>query len=68
MTFSKPNRIDTHMPTVEQPCIRHCCLDSNDRCMGCFRTLHEILSWHTYSDGEKEIVIDKCRSRKKGAK
>ncbi|WP_432760789.1 hypothetical protein [Pseudoalteromonas citrea] len=29
--------------------------------------LDEILSWHTYSEREKEAVLVKCRSRQKGS-
>ncbi|TMP44366.1 DUF1289 domain-containing protein [Pseudoalteromonas citrea] len=67
MAFSKQNRSDILTPTIEQPCIRHCCLDSHERCIGCFRMLDEILSWHTYSEREKEAVLVKCRSRQKGS-
>ncbi|MFY8123363.1 MAG: DUF1289 domain-containing protein, partial [Silanimonas sp.] len=29
------------------PCVRHCCLDEADECLGCGRTLEEIKAWHT---------------------
>jgi len=30
---------------VESPCIRKCCLNENDICLGCFRSLIEITQW-----------------------
>ena len=28
------------------PCVRNCCLDDADVCLGCGRKLDEILEWH----------------------
>lgn len=44
------------MVTKATPCIRHCCLDQKDVCMGCFRTLNDILHWHKYNEEEIEVV------------
>lgn len=30
---------------VASPCRRQCCLDDQDICLGCGRTLQEILDW-----------------------
>lgn len=30
----------------ENPCVRNCCLDDNNICLGCGRSLPEILEWH----------------------
>ena len=30
---------------VESPCVRNCCLDDDDICMGCFRSVDEITGW-----------------------
>ena len=46
-------------------CIRHCCLDKNDICIGCFRTLDEILAWHSASSEEKQQILNACQNRKK---
>ncbi|POC29789.1 DUF1289 domain-containing protein [Vibrio vulnificus] len=29
----------------DNPCIRHCCLNEEDVCLGCGRHLNEILGW-----------------------
>lgn len=47
----------------KSPCVRNCCLDEEDVCLGCGRTLDEILSWTRYSDSEIEQVLDRSRSR-----
>ncbi|WP_445947107.1 DUF1289 domain-containing protein [Shewanella sp.] len=36
------------------PCVRQCCLDAQDVCLGCHRTLDDILNWHRLSDTEKK--------------
>ncbi|NOH80542.1 DUF1289 domain-containing protein [Vibrio sp. RE86] len=47
------------------PCIRHCCLDCDDICLGCFRTLEEILNWSQSSLKEKQRIIQRCNERKR---
>ncbi len=42
--------------TVESPCVRRCCLSDDDVCLGCFRTLTEILNWLKSSDDERREV------------
>lgn len=39
------------------PCIRNCCLDANEVCLGCHRTLKEILDWHRYTPAEKQALL-----------
>ena len=50
--------------TVESPCVRRCCLSDDDVCLGCFRTLTEILNWLKSSDAERSEV---CRLAKERA-
>ncbi|OUL57666.1 DUF1289 domain-containing protein [Pseudoalteromonas ulvae] len=49
---------------IKNPCIQNCCLDPNDRCLGCFRTLCEILAWRAMSDQEKQATLILCNQRK----
>ncbi|MBK8972908.1 MAG: DUF1289 domain-containing protein [Hahellaceae bacterium] len=51
--------------TIPNPCVRNCCLDRDDVCMGCHRTLKEILDWHGYTDEEKRALIEALEQRKK---
>ncbi len=50
---------------VPHPCVRNCCLDEADICMGCFRSLEEILAWHQASESEKQNILRRCAERKK---
>lgn len=49
---------------LASPCIRNCCLDDDDICVGCFRSLSEILKWSEASDVEKEQILKQCTMRK----
>ena len=50
--------------TVESPCVRNCCLDQQDICLGCFRHIDEIVAWHDSTTEQKQQVLDKCQQRK----
>lgn len=56
-------RYGQNKPTLETPCVRHCCLDSNDVCLGCHRSLDEILAWHSMNDQQKSALIDIMQQR-----
>jgi predicted Fe-S protein YdhL (DUF1289 family) len=49
--------------TFESPCIRNCCLDENDICLGCHRSLNEITSWTLMSREEQKVVLEKAKQR-----
>ena len=51
-------------PECISPCVRHCCLDEEDICLGCFRSLDEILKWHDASDEQKNEILIKASTRK----
>ena len=53
------------MAQPESPCIRHCCLDDNDICLGCFRSLNEIKNWQDASEQEKHKILAQAQQRKK---
>jgi hypothetical protein len=48
---------------IESPCVRNCCLDESDVCMGCHRTLTEICNWQAASLAEKLAILERCRER-----
>ncbi|NQZ11024.1 MAG: DUF1289 domain-containing protein [Algicola sp.] len=52
--------------TVKSPCIRNCCLDDKDICMGCFRHLDEITGWGQFSDQQRQTAL-KLASKRKGS-
>jgi len=41
------------MKELSSPCIRNCCLDKQDICLGCFRSLDEIMQW-----GRSETTLE----------
>ncbi|TMP31704.1 DUF1289 domain-containing protein [Pseudoalteromonas rubra] len=49
---------------VASPCIRHCCLDDNDVCVGCYRTLNEIMNWQSSSNEQKRVILEACEKRR----
>lgn len=55
---------DNNDNNESSPCIRKCCLDENDVCVGCFRSLSEILAWREKSENEKKVILDRCSKRK----
>ncbi|WP_462171802.1 DUF1289 domain-containing protein [Pseudoalteromonas xiamenensis] len=50
--------------TPDNPCIRHCCLDERNVCVGCYRTLAEILNWHESNAEQKQAIIERCEQRR----
>lgn len=50
---------------VESPCIRQCCLNPDDVCVGCWRTLEEVMQWSAGTDDEKLLILNLVAERKK---
>jgi predicted Fe-S protein YdhL (DUF1289 family) len=51
-------------PTADAPCIRNCCLDPQDICMGCGRTLAEIRDWHGLDSDQRRAVLTRAATRR----
>ena len=49
---------------IESPCKRHCCLDHEDVCLGCHRSLDEIRQWGRLDSNAKQTILDNARQRK----
>ena len=56
MNDNPPNETDN----VPSPCIRKCCLDANDRCVGCYRTMSEIIGWRDKTVMQKKAIITRA--------
>ncbi|MGF1695545.1 DUF1289 domain-containing protein [Vibrio lamellibrachiae] len=56
---------DLETNNIDSPCIRHCCLNEDDVCLGCYRTLEEILAWNSMTPIDKQQVLTLCKDRKK---
>ena len=55
---------ETGSPAKPQsPCISICTLDDDDVCMGCYRSLDEIVDWTMMSDDEKRTVLGNVAER-----
>ncbi len=49
---------------IESPCLRCCCLDQDDICTGCFRSVDEITAWSAATTKEKRAILERCKERK----
>lgn len=63
MNFSTPNQ------PVLSPCVGVCTLDDDDRCIGCLRTADEIAGWASFSERERESIMEalEYRARESGS-
>ncbi|MFT5083616.1 MAG: putative Fe-S protein YdhL (DUF1289 family) [Lentisphaeria bacterium] len=56
--------VDTSVvPHPASPCVRNCCLDDRDVCVGCKRTLDEILVWSASSAVGKLEILENTQKR-----
>lgn len=53
------------LPTdpLASPCVRNCCLDDDNVCMGCGRSLQEIVAWSNAGAAEKAAILARSRER-----
>ena len=49
---------------LDSPCVRNCCLDDQDVCLGCGRTLSEIRAWSSLDRRQRAEVLERARARK----
>jgi hypothetical protein len=49
---------------VASPCVRNCCLDDRDVCMGCGRSLDEIRAWSESDDAARRAILDRATARR----
>jgi predicted Fe-S protein YdhL (DUF1289 family) len=54
-------------PSVPSPCIRNCCLDDDDACFGCFRSLAEIKEWGGADDVRRRAILANAGRRRAAA-
>lgn len=50
---------------IQSPCVRNCCLDDEDMCLGCFRVIDEILVWGKADNNQKAEILALSESRRK---
>lgn len=49
---------------VQSPCVRNCCLNEADICLGCFRSLEEITRWSLADDETKKLILALAAERR----
>lgn len=49
---------------IASPCVRICCLDDNDICLGCFRHIGEITGWGAAGDDQRRAILQNARQRR----
>jgi predicted Fe-S protein YdhL (DUF1289 family) len=50
--------------TVTSPCVRQCCLNEADICLGCFRSLEEIKQWTLVDDNTRQHFLVNAKRRR----
>jgi len=61
----KNTLVQAHIDNIAQsPCVRNCCLNENDICLGCFRTLLEITHWSNADKQERTNILYNARQRR----
>lgn len=45
------------------PCVRNCCLDGDDVCVGCGRHINEITGWSAASPQQQWQIVAKAKQR-----
>jgi predicted Fe-S protein YdhL (DUF1289 family) len=58
----KPNQNEN---LLSSPCIRNCCLDDDNICLGCFRSLTEITGWNQADAKTRQLFLENVEGRKK---
>ena len=49
---------------VHSPCVRNCCLDDSDICLGCYRSITEITGWSGADQYQRIEILARCRQRR----
>jgi predicted Fe-S protein YdhL (DUF1289 family) len=57
-----PRTRDT--PSIDAPCVRNCCLDEQDICMGCGRSFTEIQQWHGMTGQQRSELLEIAAQRR----
>nr|WP_298146615.1 DUF1289 domain-containing protein [uncultured Pseudomonas sp.] len=65
MSSTNSERPDAASDEVASPCRRQCCLDDQDICIGCGRTLAEILEWGQADGARRRSICQSAQERVK---
>lgn len=53
-------------PGPDSPCVRNCCLDAAEVCLGCGRHLQEIIAWHQAGRDARTDILARAAARRAG--
>lgn len=48
---------------ADSPCVRNCCLDQQDICLGCGRHIDEIIEWHSADVHRRTQILQLAQAR-----
>ena len=48
---------------IKSPCIDKCKYDENKKCIGCHRSMYEIVNWPDFSDESKIQIIARAENQ-----
>ena len=49
---------------IASPCVRNCCLNQNDICLGCFRSFDEICRWSQADEQTRRQILHNVEHRR----
>jgi predicted Fe-S protein YdhL (DUF1289 family) len=49
---------------IQSPCVRNCCLNEDDICLGCYRSMDEICRWQAVDQETRKNILDLAAQRK----
>ena len=50
---------------IDSPCVRNCCLNDEDICLGCGRSLGEITRWSAANSADKLVILAAADERRR---
>jgi predicted Fe-S protein YdhL (DUF1289 family) len=50
---------------IDSPCVRNCCLNDEDICLGCGRSLGEITRWSAAQNADKLVILAAAEERRR---
>ena len=56
---------NSEMVAISSPCVRLCCLDEQDICLGCLRHVDEITAWAAADEEQRRTILVRCERRRR---
>lgn len=55
----------TNPNAIQSPCVRNCCLNPENICLGCFRSMEEICRWTQADNSTKLAILSNAAERRR---